>query len=316
MQQPFRILSIDGGGIRGIIPAVVLSEIEERTGRGICELFDLIAGTSTGGILALLMTKPASGPGPAYSAADAIELYSEHGGQIFSASPWHEIRAIDDVLEAKYAPAELEALLEDYFGNALLSEALTRVLVPSYEIQIREPWFFRSERAKAQPERYDYLMSEVARATSAAPTYFPPELIEQDGHGWALIDGGTFANNPGMCAWAEARHCAPDRDVLLVSLGTGEHTQAIPYAQAKNWGLLGWARPVLDVVFDGVSKTTDYELAELLGRDRYFRFQVRLTLASDAMDDAGSENIQALLTQARTMVTSRSADLDRLCALF
>jgi len=312
--QPFRVLSIDGGGIRGIIPAVLLSALEQRAGKPVCELFDLIAGTSTGGILALLLTKPAAAGVPAYSAAAALDLYTEHGAQIFDASLWHRIRAVDDVLEQKYPAGPIETLLQQYFGVARLSEALTPVLIPGYEIEIREPWFFRSERAKAHPDKYDFLMWEVARATSAAPTYFPPELIQQDAHNWALIDGGTFANNPGMCAWAEAARCAPDRGVLLASLGTGEHTRPVPYAQAKDWGLLGWARPILDIVFDGVSKTTDYELCQLIPRDRYYRFQLRLPLANNDLDNASAENIAALTAEAQKLATSRSADLDRLCA--
>ena len=314
MQSPFRVLSIDGGGIRGIIPATVLAAIEHRTGRHISELFDLIAGTSTGGIIALLLTRPAADGSPEYSASNVIDLYSQHGEQIFSCPLWHTIRSVDDVLEEKYLPRELEALLQQYFGSVCLSGALTRVLVPAYEIEIREPWFFRSERAKQQPATCDFPMWQVARATSAAPTYFPPELIEKNPHAWAFIDGGTFANNPGMCAWAEATRCAPGRDVFLVSLGTGEHTRPIAYAQAKNWGLLGWARPILDVVFDGVSKTTDYELCQLLPRDHYHRFQCSLTLASDDMDDASPDNIAALLKQAQALVNARSADLDRVCA--
>ncbi|MEO1088356.1 MAG: patatin-like phospholipase family protein, partial [Acidobacteriota bacterium] len=89
-----KILAIDGGGIRGLIPALVLEAMEEKTGRPVSEIFDLVAGTSTGGILALGLVRPGDGGGPAYSAADLAELYERRGGQIFTSSGWHRLRSV------------------------------------------------------------------------------------------------------------------------------------------------------------------------------------------------------------------------------
>jgi uncharacterized protein len=320
MTRPLRILAIDGGGIRGIIPAVVLAAIEKQAGKPVCELFDLIAGTSTGGILALGLVKPGLQAGkPQYAATDLLELYFKEGGTIFPQSVWREIKTGKYTLDEKYPSDGVESVLQEYFGDARLKDALKNTLITSYEIQIRLPWLFRSDRALKSPD-FDFPMWQVARATSAAPTYFEPERIDKlDKSGfWALVDGGTYANNPAMVAYAEALHLTPGSDVVMASLGTGTLTRPIPYADAKHWGLLGWARPILDVVFDGVSRTTDYEIHQLLppdgARQRYFRFQLPLTKASDELDNTDPENLNDLKEQAEHLVTEQQATIASLCA--
>ena len=315
----FRILALDGGGIRGAIPAAVLTAMEQKTGRRIHEMFDLISGTSTGGILAVGLTKPNAQGQAQFSAKDLLDLYSKQGETIFPQSVWRDLTTGRYTLDQKYPSDGIEGVLKSYFGDARLKDALTSLLVTSYEIETRVPWFFRSDRAQQDPE-YDFPMWQVARATSAAPTYFQPEQVAQlNGQTpWAFVDGGCFANNPAMCAYAEARRLNPGADILVVSLGTGEHTRPIHYQDAKNWGLLGWAKPVIDVIFDGVSKTVDYQLTQLLqpaasGQRRYYRFQTSLTIASDDMDNAHPDNLNNLQQQADQMLAALGADLDDLC---
>lgn len=257
-----RVLSIDGGGIRGIIPAMLLAEIEERTQTPIARLFDLIAGTSTGGILALGLTVRGENGAPKYRAQELVELYEREGRNIFNRSTWHRLRACGNAVEEKYSADGIRSVLERKFGNARLKDALADLLVPSYEIERRMPFFFRSRMAREKTE-YDYEIRDVALATSAAPTYFEPHriVVNQDPLDYyALIDGGVFANNPAMCAYAEAKAQDPRADVLLVSFGTGELVRPIFYDEAKDWGLINWAQPILGTVFDGVSDTVDYQL--------------------------------------------------------
>ena len=318
MPNLMKVLSIDGGGIRGIIPAMILTEIEKRTGKPIAELFDLIAGTSTGGILALGLTKPdPSGTKPQYTAEDGIKLYETEGSRIFSRSIWHKIHSVWSVEEEKYPSDGIESVLNEYFGDARLKDARTEVLITSYEIERRIPFFFRSTRARdPQKPGYDFPMWQVARATSAAPTYFEPIKIETDDRSdyYALIDGGVFANNPAMCAFAEAKIMYRDADeFLIVSLGTGELTRPLPYDEAKGWGLRQWAQPIIGVIFDGVSDTVDYQLEQLLPATRYFRFQTRLNEGNDDLDDASRTNIRALKLQAEDIIRKKSQDLDNLC---
>jgi uncharacterized protein len=315
-----KLLSIDGGGIRGIIPAVILAEIEKRTGRPIAALFDLVAGTSTGGILALGLTKPEGGGGPAFTAADLARLYEDEGRTIFSRDLWHRIYAFENLLEEKWPAKGIEGVLARYFGDARITDALTELLVTSYDIEHRRPYFFKRDKARGQRDR-DWLMSQAARATSAAPTYFEPALLTAGDRddSLALIDGGVFANNPAMCAYVEAVSLWPEEDDFLVlSLGTGELVRAIPYDQARGWGLAKWAQPLLGVVFDGVSDTVDYQLRQLCNDtastvDAYSRFQVILTEGNDDMDDASRTNISALKRLAQNLVLDRDEDLDQLC---
>src|SRR5438105_7913756 len=178
MGKMLRVLSIDGGGIRGIIPAMLLAEIEKRTGKRTADLFDIIAGTSTGGILALALTKPDSSKRPEYAAVDLIDIYLREGTAIFPPSIWREIETAKYTLDEKYPSEGIETTLKRHFGDARLRDSLSYVLIPSYEIEKRLPWLFRSERARNDPEHYDFPMWQVARATSAAPTYFEPPRID------------------------------------------------------------------------------------------------------------------------------------------
>jgi predicted acylesterase/phospholipase RssA len=318
MPEPIKILSIDGGGIRGLIPAIILDYIETTTGKPISQLFHLITGTSTGGILALGLVKPGAAGTPQYSAADMIKLYENAGPTIFSRSLWDKMHSGFGLTDEKYPAGGIETVLQQYFGNAPLSQVLTDVVIPSYDIEQRECYFFKSRKAKAAPAD-DFLLWQVARATSAAPTYFPPCRISREGPtpDLSLVDGGVFANNPTLCGFAEARRIYPEAtDFLVVSLGTGEMIRKIPYAQAKDWGLLGWAPHILNLVFDGMLDTVDYQMTWLLPPKQpkpYYRFQTELTIASDDMDDAGAENINDLKAEAQKIQNTCGADLATLC---
>ncbi|HQY20592.1 MAG TPA: CBASS cGAMP-activated phospholipase [Ignavibacteria bacterium] len=316
-----KILTIDGGGIRGVLPARILHEIEKRTKKPISEIFDLIAGTSTGGILALCLTKPKENGKPRYKALDILKLYEDEGKKIFKKSPWKSTMSMGNLVDEKFSIAGIEEVLEVYLGETKLSESLTNLIIPSYELEQRIPFFFKSRKAK-ESEDYDFKMRDVARATSAAPTYFESLKLRASPpvDYFALIDGGVFANNPSMCAYAEAiKEFGSDEEILLVSLGTGELTRRISYEESKNWGLIGWARPLLDVVFDGVSRTVEYQLCQILNSDpnkkRFYRFQTKLDIGNDNMDDASATNIRVLKLKAEEMINSNKDEFESLCKL-
>jgi uncharacterized protein len=311
-----KILAIDGGGIRGIIPAIVLAELEQRTGRAVADLFDLVAGTSTGGILACALTRPDGQGRPVFTAADLIGLYESEGPEIFHRSLLKRVTSVEGLLDERYDDAGLNAALRRYLDGARLSETLTDVFITAYEIERRQPFFFRSRRARTDPAQ-DFGLVEAARATAAAPTYFEPARVTdvRGAHAWALIDGGVFATNPSMCAYAELAAAGSAGEIeRVVSLGTGSHTRALHYDDVLGWGQLEWARPILDVVFDGVADTVDFELRQLLPGGRYVRLQTRLEEASDDLDDASDANLEALRREGERLVEARSADLDRIAA--
>ena len=298
-----RVLAIDGGGIRGLIPALVLTELERRAGRRVFELFDLIAGTSTGGILACALCAPDPLP-----ASELVKLYEEEGPEIFDRSLFQRIRSAEGLLDEKYDDAALDRALERFLEHKRLAETRPDLIVPSYDTALPGPYFFKTTKAAETPATDDFPLSVVARATSAAPTYFEALAAGEK----ALIDGGVFATNPAMCALAEVlnREDVRPRDVVLLSLGTGERTERHSFDEIKDWGLAKWARPILDVVFDGVSDAVNYQLERVLSADRYWRLQVELTLASDDLDDASADNLAKLRGQAEELIAARSADLD------
>ncbi|HZX96887.1 MAG TPA: patatin-like phospholipase family protein [Myxococcales bacterium] len=294
------ILAIDGGGIRGMIPAAFLDALEQRTGHAVCDLFDYVAGTSTGGILALGLGVPRPGTGAPFTARGLMDLYRDEGAHIFSRSLLHRLVALENLNGPKYPADGVDAVLQRYFGGMRLKEARTNVLVTSYAIEERCPFFFRSWQAKDAPS-HDYDVWQVARSTSAAPTYFPPHRIRAgDGATYALIDGGVYANNPALCAWTEAHDRHPGAEIVVVSLGTGNEQRKIAFEDARDWGLAGWAPRLLDLIFDGVSDTVDVELDELLntrGLHNHFRFQTDLRgvdASLDATDPANLEGLRAL----------------------
>ena len=311
-----RILAIDGGGIRGLIPAIVLAEIERRTGRRTADLFDLIAGTSTGGILACGLTRPGEDGKPTFSAADLIGLYESEGPEIFERRLLRRVTSVDGLLDERYDDSGLNAALLRYLDSARLSQTVTDVFITAYEIERRQAFFFRSSRARSDPT-YDFTYVDAARATAAAPTYFEPARVRDAAAAadYALIDGGVFALNPAMTAYADIAADGRAADVeLVVSLGTGSHTRRIAYENARGWGQIGWARPIIDVVFDGLAQTVDFELGHLLGPERYVRLQTRLDEASDALDDASDRNLEALRREGTRLVDERSGDIDRVVA--
>jgi patatin-like phospholipase/acyl hydrolase len=302
-----RILAIDGGGIRGIIPALVLCEVEKRTGKRTAQLFDLVAGTSTGGILACALTRPG-----ALAADELVGLYAEEGPRIFHRDLVKRVLSVDGWIGERYDDDGLNAALERYLGGAYLREATTPVMVTAYDIHGRFAFFFRSSRAKRDPT-YDFPLWQVARSTAAAPTYFEPwEATDVAGaRTYPLIDGGIYANNPAMCALAELGH---ERVDLVASLGTGSQIRPYEYSKVRRWGQLAWARPLLDMVFDGLSDTVDFQVAGLLAAGGYVRLQTALTIAKDDMDDASEQNLRDLREEGRKLVREKSAEIDDLCA--
>ena len=342
-QETFTVLSIDGGGIRGIIPAKILAYIEEETGSPIADLFDLITGTSTGGIITLALTvpDPDNAGRPAYTAEALVDLYKDRGEIIFDRSVWHRIRSAGGWSEEKYPTRGIRRVLKTYFENARLSEACTEVLIPSYDMRGTRPYWKKGaieregghprffKRRKAQKLTHeDYLMREVAHATAAAPTYFEPvdtaftppssdeRLIE------TLVDGGIFANNPAMCAYVEAKKILKEKErptdkILLVSLGTGNLTEELDADDAKNWGKVSWINPLFTMIFDGASDTVDYQLTQLTdgNEDVYYRFQPTLSEeGNDEMDDASPTHLSELARFADTFIQRRKSDLDTVCS--
>jgi uncharacterized protein len=324
-KKKVRILSLDGGGIRGIIPATVIKYAEEYLqkkvpGTTIANHFDLIAGTSTGGILTGIYLTPQDDAKEKakYTASEALDFYVKEGYQIFNESKLSNFIRLWGLLNAtRYSPRNLERLLKEKLGDVLLSELMKPCLITTYNMTNKSAFFFTSREDTTKRE---FLVRDVLRSTSAAPTYFPPAKIknlapdgDQSSAHMINLDGGVFANNPMMCAYAEARNTnfkernnnePTASDMYILSLGTGGGGFELKNTERSNkWGLLKWGTVITSIMMDGSVDTVAFQMNEIHGTlqpgdpGNY----LRVDAPQDARDynsdmaDASPENIDKLL---------------------
>lgn len=308
------IISIDGGGIRGIIPGTILQLIEEKIQEKesnpqarLVDYVDFVAGTSTGGILGcgMLVPDPVMPERPKFSMEEVVNLYHENGGDIFRKPFGHKLRTVFGIREEKYPNSNLRKALQEYFGDTYLSEMLKPCLFTAYDIESRKSTFFKWGKA-CDDISHDFFIRDVAQATAAAPTYFEAALIKSRfGAEYPLIDGGVFANNPAMCAYAEVRKCdfgeikkPTSKNMLMISLGTGSVKESFPFEKARRFGLVQWIRPLIDIMMSGNSETVSHQLEWLFdageNQEGFIRLEPELHNAKPDMDDASKANMDAL----------------------
>ncbi|ADB14863.1 Patatin [Pirellula staleyi DSM 6068] len=306
-----RVLSLDGGGIRGLMTAIWLQALEDKLGGPLRDYFDLIAGTSTGAILACAIS---AGKKP----AEIVSLYKERGMNVFPSRAsrlWDRLVRLpqDGASAPKYQPDGLRAELEAVFADMEFGDLHVKpTLVTAYDVAARAALVFKNHK----PEHTKLRLVDICLASSAAPTYFPCHvmIVGVDGvhKQRPLVDGGVVANNPTACAIAEAARFNCDAnaktnglgDLIVASFGTGESTRVITAEEATEWGTVEWAKPIVDVLFDGAADAVDYIASQLIEKDRYFRFQAILDSAYDDMDKADAVNIAALETTAEKFLSS------------
>ena len=315
------MLSLDGGGIRGIIPATILTRLEKilqekdnHSSLKIGDYVDFVSGTSTGGILGCIYLTPNEAGTAKYSAQDALDLYVKHGGDIFSRSFLQKFTSADGILHEKYSNHTIYDQLDQYLGTTTLDKLIRPCLMTSYEIAERRAVFFTSVDA-AKSDMDNFFVKDVAKSTSAAPTYFEPAHINSfDGKTWSLVDGGVFANNPTLCAYAEARQTdfptvlkdaakpkyPSAKNMLIISLGTGSVKKQYHYKNFRNAGEIKWLEPIIDILMSGNSETVTYQLEQMFAtldesdRRDYYRLEPGLFEACSEMDIATPENITNL----------------------
>lgn len=282
MADRYRVLSLDGGGIRGILTSRLLERLEDaRT--GFLGGVDLFAGTSTGGILAL-------GLAAGLSPRDITELYRTQGATIFANDTiFDAFGHADKLVMADYRTEPLKKELEERFGDLRLGDLERKVVVATFQLDSEvvtkegvrswKPKFVHNfPEASTDSEQ---LVADVALRTTAAPTYFP---VYQ-----GFIDGGVAANNPAMCALAQALDPATANqhldDVALLGVGTGVRPHYIE-GETHDWGYAQWAASLVGIVMGGVSGVADFQCRQVLG-ERYHRLDVVLPrdIALDAVDD-------------------------------
>ena len=326
MSKYFRILTIDGGGIRGMLPAMIIAELEKRlrqvTGKSdsyISDYFDMIAGTSTGGILACYYLY--NNNKVRYDASKAVDMYENHGATIFQKRLF---RFFIRFFDALYPSKGIDSVLKNTFGEAKLSDSPCNSAIMAYDISERKAVIFTRDSARRDMSR-DYKLREIARATSAAPTFFRVAKAEaMDGTPSYLIDGGIYANDPTICAIVEAKKTMLSdsgeypkiNDMYIVSISTGKIVKSYKYESAKKWGVIRWAIPVIDMLQSSSAEVVSYQVDKLFDAegcsDRYIRIVPELYDVSHKMDDASLKNIASIKTAGQRYISDNTFQLDEI----
>ena len=284
--RKFVVLSIDGGGIRGIIPTVFLATLKdmlENQGqiKPFHKVFDLMAGTSTGGLIALALSVPlfSSSDGEIYDKEGGVipqqlpDLYQTLGDSVFPDNRHRVRKTIRQIFTSKYSSQPFFMVLKNIFKNCTIKNALTNILVPAFDMESMQPIFIKKRTTDAGGNTDpDFYMADAALATAAVPTYFPPAYI---GHvndtctRYCLVDGGIFCINPAMSALTEARKMCTDCEYIILSLGTGTQIEDYKSQSIRRWGFFDWIAPWLGVplisaVGEGQRISTNHMLKNIL----------------------------------------------------
>lgn len=327
--RPFRILSIDGGGLRGIVPVTILQAIEAKTGKKIYELFDMIAGTSTGGLIACALTVSDDGKTPKYSLQDIAEMYTKRGKDIFP--PISGLKKVihyaTDIFHSRFSPDGLDQVLKDYMGDKTMLDCILPLFIASYDIKNNEAILFKSRHADKDATQ-NARLHDICRATSAGPTYLPAYQFNYDGKDRICIDGGVYMNNPTVGAivevsrytressYYEGFHDVETENIVVLSLGTGHYTDNVLYRKVDGGGELGWAPAISDVMMQGVNQVTDYEATEILEDNNYLRLFININDSKhDDMADSSDETLHYLLDQTKQMLAKSDSDIDNFLPL-
>ncbi|OQU80645.1 patatin-like protein 2 [Sorghum bicolor] len=341
------VLSIDGGGVRGIIPATILAFLEEKLQEldgpdaRIADYFDVVAGTSTGGLLTAMLTAPDQNGRPLFDAKNLAQFYIDHSPKIFPQKNWILSKIASTlrmVRGPKYDGKYLHSLLRQYLGDMRLDKALTNVVIPTFDIAFLQPTIFSSFELKHRPSK-NALLADITISTSAAPTFFPAHYFEtkdEDGktRAFNLVDGGLAANNPTLCAMSQVTQdiILGDDDFfpvkptdygkfMVISVGCGSNRdQRYSAKAAAKWGIFNWLikdgnAPIIDMFNSASADMVDINLCVLFralhSSQNYLRIQYdQLTGSAGSIDDCSKENMDKLVQIGKDLLGQNVSRVD------
>jgi patatin-like phospholipase/acyl hydrolase len=283
--RPLKVVCLDGGGMRGLFTAAFIAGLEDVLKRPLIDCVDLLVGTSTGGLIALGLASSRSG-------SEMVDLYVEHGNEIFS-----HPRRMRRLLRPKYSRKNLDRVLRQYFGDLRMDDLILPTCITAYEALNGKPRVYKTKHHPGLYWGHEQLVWKVAAATSAAPTYFAPVQIEAgDGH----VDGGVWANNPSLVGITEAVHRFGRslNDIRLISVGTTAPAARLANPErAARMGLVGWARPAFELLQGGPGAGIHFQALQLLGTDHYLRIDDQSHRAIKLDDVAACLPLRAVGTE-------------------
>lgn len=313
-----RILCVDGGGIRGLLPLHVLKALEEQTGKPAYQLFDLMVGTSTGGIVVSSISTPNANGKPKWSAHDLIVQYENLTSEAYDSPLYHRLMTCGGLIGAKLESEKLDKLLADHYSDTQMSEMLTAVSIPCFCLKKNRPGFYNSRHIKGS-ENHNFWIADVIGGITAAPVFFRPmDIRDVTGkHRELIVDAGIYANNPVLIASNIASLLYPERKVTIVSLGAGDEIGFEDAPSERQWGLLNWGHELISIATKGQSMTVDWLLqwqvkAPLLPMLGYYRINTILKPDLNHLFISDPEKIEELNAAAIQMVRKNQKKLDEL----
>ena len=314
-QEYIRILAIEGGGIRGIIPSYILKYLEEKSRKPISELFDVIVGTSTGAIASVSLTVPDESGLPKYSASDVLNFYNNSAEKIFY-SPWyHKVLSLNGFLCPKYTTLSRYDFFSGLLGDTSFDKLLTNVVIPAFDLEDNKPILFYNWR-KEKIDDTDYPAINLLLGAISPPALFPSVYFGIGRHVYNLADGAVFVNNPSLTAALTAMDAYPEKKYILVFLGTGSEKVVLPLTGTESWGLFQWTSKVVSLFLDSADKFNHLLLNQLFPFPmKIFSFNSTRGNYSLALDDYSEQNLQALNAAGKSLVLENQETLDSLIQL-
>ena len=312
-RKVLKVLSIDGGGVSGIIPARILAEFEKRSGKPVSKLFDLVVGNSTGGLISLLLTTPNESQQSRYKAIDIVNLYRYRSWEIFQSSIFRKIYTGFGLWEPKYNRDIYDKLLGEYLGDTRMSQLLMPTGIITYNLNSGLPTIWSRDDARKNPYK-DLFIKDIAAATTAAPTYFAPKvLVDGNNKIEYHIDGAVYENNPASASILmafELDSSLTRQDIILLSLGTVDNQLTANTGSLSTAGLFGWliTGRLIDVMVNAVG----YWETMAITFPNSCRIQLPLKRDMLQLDNASNENLESLLKVADDYINDNSGFIDHI----
>lgn len=326
-----RVLSVDGGGVKGIIPATILAYLEnkliEKTGNSkirISDFFDFAAGTSTGAIITAMAITPKEKDKPPRKMDEVVQLYFELAGEVFKKDWKRNIKTCWGLFGTKYSESTLDSILLEKLDHWKLNELKLPCAFTGYDTHKRKPVIYTNRDDK---EKYgNYYIKDVVRGSTSIPAVFKPAYFRDGVDINTIIDGGVFANNPAMIAYVEMlktleitkkfKKVTPEH-VMMLSFGTGTGKLKIyPYNKIKKWGVVRWFIPVLNILLQGMSEVTNYQMEKFFSfweaEDNFVRINPVIRIGNANAEDASEKNMKNLHQDAINYISENHDYLDEL----
>lgn len=327
-----KVLSIDGGGVRGIVPAVILEYIENKiieiTGKKkarISDYLDFTAGTSTGSIISSMILVPDKDGRPLYKMEDIINSYFDLAEVVFKKSILRDIKTLWGIFGPRYSTKNIDSQLLIKYNHTRMKDLLKPCCFTGYDVDKRKPVIYTN---KDKSRKYEnYFVKDIIRGSTSIPSVFQPAYFRDGVDINTIVDGGVFANNPSMVAYVEVskehyssifeKTNVDPANILMLSFGTGiSKLKKYKYDKVKKWGMLKWFFPIINILLQGVGEVTEYEMEKLYSaynaKENFIRINPPIILGNSDGKDSSKHNLIHLRQDALNYISANKVLLDNI----